>query len=287
MFEEDKSAIFTVYRYQILPINRTGFGELLDDKHQVRNLISRKNELFLKVLLNIKRFLTNKTKINHEFTYHDDDFVLLKFAANRHIQVETEDFKKQELDNWPAITIAINNNPDKQLIFVEKRTKAFTYPSTPVKIIQDSVNHGLSKDGLRVHFEPLFEEHEFWKIIEENQIRIKKISFELVTPNMSGISKVLDEELKDLAKETNTATTNLSLEADPSAVLKIDRSNKKISALVNYASNGGGDVTLQLRGVKKRISAQKTIKEVEIESILISGDKITVVNTIKSIMNSL
>jgi hypothetical protein len=213
--------------------------------------------------------------------------MLLRIAANRNIRRETEDFRKEDLDNWPSILVAVSNSEDTQIVAVQRRQSAFAYPSTPAKVIENSVNHGLVKHGLRAYFEPLFEETAFWDLVRENRTRISRLTFELVTPNMANISGNLDQEMKSLAKSTNTALTELSLEADPKGVLDVDRTNTKLANLVDYASKGGGDVVLKVRGIKKVFRAQKTVKEIEVDQISLSGDPKTVVKILQEIIEKL
>ncbi len=89
---------------------------------------------------------------------------------------------------------------------------------------------------------------------------------------MANISGVLSDDLKNLAKGTNTAKTLLEIDADDDSTLHIDKQNKQVGDLVEYASEGGGNISLKAKGVKKRIQTANAVKSVEIGEIEISGD---------------
>lgn len=281
----DLSALFYVFRYQILPINRNVTGGLFYDEAQVMKLIEKKNEYFSEALLSAKRLISKSVKVSHDLIFRSGEFYLYRIAANRHIKRETEDFKRESIDNWPSILVAIWNDADRQMVAVQRRISAFAYPTTPAKIIEATVNIGLAKKGLRAHMEPLFDESAFWQLINSYRSRVKKLTFDLITPNMSNISASIDQNLKDLAKSTNTAKTNLSLEADPSSVLNVDQSNRGVSSLVDYASQGGGDISIKVRGVRKVFKAQKEVRQIEVDSLSISGNPEQVAKILKEVMS--
>lgn len=285
--ENEGSSRFYLYRYQILPINRTPGVGLFGDETSVANLIARKNEIFSSRLQEAQRLLSRRTRVRHEIAFQEDDFFLVRLAANRKIHRETEDFGVEDIDNWPSIFLAIWNLPDKQLIAVQRRTAAFSYPATPAKILEETLNLGLEKQGLRLHVEPMFEESAFWSLVEEHRTRIKRLVFELVTPNMANISGEVSDSLKLLAKSTNTAKTELALDADPNAVLDVNKGNPQIRGLVDYASNGGGDVAIKVKGLKKTLRAQKSVREVEVDGLSIRGSAESVAKVIKSLMDDL
>lgn len=78
--------------------------------------------------------------------------------------------------------------------------------------------------------------------------------------------------LKPEPKGTNTAKTLLEIDSDDDSTLHIDKQNKQVGDLVDYASEGGGNISLKAKGVKKRIQTANAVKSVEIGEIEISGD---------------
>jgi hypothetical protein len=163
--------------------------------------------------------------------------------------------------------VFVFNNPTAQYIIVESRPEAFQLPETAVRQLFNPINAKLAQRNLRTHFEPVVERKVFWDTIERNTGKVQEVSFELITPNMANISQTLSEEVKNLAKSTNTATTQLALKADKAASLTLNKSDPSISGLVDYSSEGGGNITIRLKGVKKAVQTKKTVKTIEIDSI--------------------
>ena len=73
----------------------------------------------------------------------------------------------------------------------------------------------------------------------------KEIEFSLITPNMANISKTISDELKNLAKTSNTARTDIRLNAADDTSLIIEKDNLYINDLVEYSSQGGGTIRVQ------------------------------------------
>lgn len=262
-----KRSLFEVYRYQILPITRTIQGSLFESVGSLDDLLKKKNRLFEEALESIKSFDTSRAEVTHRLPYHTDSFFLYKLAANRTLDRETRDFRHEAMDNWPSFYVAIWNTEKKQLIAVEKRFEAFQKTETVVRHVLDLVNDKLRHHNLRAHWESLFEESVFWDIVDRNMGKIQEVEFSLVTPNMANISATLPKELKALAKDTNSTKTGVKLEADPASALSLSKDDAEIKGLVEYASKGGGDISLRVRGIRRKIKTAKSVTTVEISEL--------------------
>ena len=77
---------------------------------------------------------------------------------------------------------------------------------------------------LRSYYEPLFEKEEFWTLVlKEYKNKVDYVEFDIVTPNMAAISASLTEDLKNFAKNTNTAKTKLKMESDKDSNLNLGK----------------------------------------------------------------
>ncbi|WP_417843392.1 hypothetical protein [Thalassospira sp.] len=170
------------------------------------------------------------------------------------------------------------------MVAIQKRVKAFSDSVIPARLIFDKVNIGLVRKGLRVIYEPMFKKEVFWSYIEKYSDRVKLVDFELVTPNMANISGVLPDDLKNFAKETNATKTNLKLESDPESHLKLDSDNKTLSGLVDYSSEGGGNISVKISGMKRRLQTAKSVKEIELADIEVEGNPEDVTRLLKDLM---
>lgn len=266
-----KKIVFDLFRYQILPkdrhIQRDFFGEV----KSIDELLRCKNEIFMRVLMAVKDFKTHRSIIKHKVMYHDSDGTLFRFAANRSLTIETEEFTEEEVANWPSIYVFIWNSPDKQIIAVQERWNAFQDTGTVTKAIINAVDSELGENNLRAHVEPLFSENVFWDMMDLHKGKIKDITFELITPNMSNISGELGDDLRQFAKGTNTAKTKLDIIADPDSSLLVEKTDPQVSSLVKYSSEGGGNISVKIRGVSRRIHTNKSRKCIDIEELEITG----------------
>lgn len=280
-----KGARFELYRYQLLPRDRYFQTDLYGDK-TVDNLIARKNEVFSSALDAIDRFKSNRSELATELIDQRKGFYLYRLAADRSITRETKDFKKETLDNWPSFLVGIWNQPDRQLVAIQRRSAAFQHSESVIKIIADSLAPYLSHSQLTAVWEPLFETAIFWEIVERYKARIQEVDFEIVTPNMSNLSKELPENLKELARRTNSVKNRIGLQAAPSSYLALDDKDASINALVDYASKGGGNITLKVSGLKAKIHTANTVKEIEIDEVSVEGPVDRLASTLMDALSS-
>ncbi len=224
-----------------------------------------------------------RSTIKGQLIYDRNNFLLYRFAPRRTTKIENEYFEEEQYEDWPSIIIAIWNDKDKQIIAIQDRKKAFSSTKSVLKTIINSLNIALVEKQLKVLAEPIFNKEAFWKIIKQYNNKIKNIRFELITPNMANISKALSDDLKNLAKDTNTSKTKIEIDAEDS-LLFINENNKQISSLVDYASEGGGNISIKASNVQKRIQTANSIKSIDIGEIELHGDN---AENIASILRSI
>lgn len=275
---------FELFRYQLLPIDRFLQGNLLTGVGSIEELISRKNEFFSEAISGTKSFSDKKHQTITKKLFDEDNFFLLRIAHNRSIHRETKDFRDEVIDNWPSILVAIWNDPEKQFIAVQRRSTAFSSCEVVVKMIINSISSQLGHHHLRAIHEPLFEKQQFWSLLQQYEGRIKSVEFEIITPNMANISGSLSDDLKDFAKATNSVRNKLKIESDPEAPLHLEESNRTLQGLVNYSSEGGGNISLKIDGVKKTYHTSKTVREIQLGNMEIQGNAQEVASVIKELL---
>lgn len=278
------STTFQLFRYQLLPIDRYLQGDLLTGVATIEELIEKKNDFFAGALSGTKSFADARHETATKRLYERDNFFLFRIANNRSIHRETRDFKDEIIDNWPSVLMAIWNDPDKQLIAVQKRTTAFSSCEVVVKLVLDILSNQLSRHHLRIIHEPLFERQQFWDILHEYEGKVKSVEFEIVTPNMANISGTLPEDLKEFARQTNSTKNKLKIESDPEAPLHLVEDNRVLQGLVNYSSEGGGNISVKIDGVKKIYQTSNSVKEVTLGEVEIQGEPEQVVQAIKELL---
>ena len=274
---------FHLFRYQLLPRNRYFQGDLYGPK-SIDELIEKKNDIFAEALRAPSAFKSERSEIRAQKSFDEENFFLFRIAVNRSVHLETKDFGSTSVSNWPKIWVAIWNHPDIQLIAVQNRYQVFQKPISAVKILLSSLEETLAKHQLVSAAEPLFEERVFWDLIEKHRGHIRKVEFELVTPNMAAISKRLPEDLKAFAKRTNAVKSKLVLESDPESALVLDKSDETVEGLASYTSEGGGNVAISLGNLKKKINTSTTVKEIELSDAKLEGSAEEIAKILKSLM---
>lgn len=276
---------FHLYRYQLLPVSRYFTPHLFDETapKNMDELIARKNVIFAEALRKAQ-FKSARSKIVVKPLADRDDFFLYRIAANRSLSRETKEFTTEELDNWPKILVAIWNDPAKQIVAIQQRTAAFQHTKAVAAILFEAVDEFLRQKGLTVAYEPIFEKQTFWKIVRRYEDRVKEVVFEIITPNMADISGSLSEDLVAFAKNSNSIRNKIAIQADPTAALHLSENDTTLHGLVDYSSQGGGNISLTIKGMKKRINTESGVKEIEIDELELVGDPSVVEQVLGTIL---
>jgi hypothetical protein len=273
---------FNVYRYQLLPIDRH-----TDDLYgglTTQQLIERKNAIFAESVPFIRTYRHRGSDLSVRLESTSNEAFVLSIASRRALTRETPDFRIEQIENWPHVTTIILNRPDEQYIAVQDRQTAFSSTETVVKLIQNATRASLERAGLRLHTERMFRQSYFWQLVRQYQDKITWIEFEFVTPNMANISNTLSETLKDLAKDTNSSQSNLQLKSDPASALDLDPEDQTVQGLVEYTSEGGGDISIRVKGLRKRIQTSNSVREIEMDDLQLSVPPDQVASTLRTLL---
>ena len=270
------SRTFQLYRFQILPTIGEQQLDLFFPQEQfatLEELKSKKNDIFAEALRNLKALHHPRAELTHKFDEIGDYFVL-KIGANRSLKRITKEFEIEELDNWPSVYVVINNDPDSQLMAIELEEEAFYRTSTVANIITSNLNDKLRNYRLTLEINPTFVKNEFWNLVSTHKNRITRTQFFMVAPNLANISKNLELDLGEIKSRTNSLHTNVSLQSPKSESLSLSEKDSFTNSLVNYASEGGGTVHLKVKGIRKTIKTEDSVKSVEIDEVYFTGENI-------------
>lgn len=262
--------IFRAYRYQLLPLDRNETKDLYHDQSP-SEIIERKNQYFAEALFHLPKINHKRVEINISIENIGPDFFKIQLAPSRPLTRETHDYRREKVENWPHIEAYVLNNPADQLLIIQDRVTAFANTDTVANIILRGTRGTLDRIGLSLQIEPLFDEAYFWGLVNEYSNRITWVEFEFITPNMANISKTLADTLKSLGKETNAVREQLTLRSDPSSSLDISQENATIQGLVEYTSQGAGDIKLKIKGIRKRFQTSNSRREVHLSGIEITA----------------
>lgn len=265
------STPFKLYRYQLLPLDRNATKDMFST-YSVEEMVALKNTFFAQALASMKDPKWGDSTIIVKVKELIGDLISIQFAPSRPLVRETPDSRREKVDHWPHIAAFALNSPHEQLLLVQVRQAAFASTDTVVNLIQKGTKRTLESIGLTVQVEPLFDKKLFWSLVEKHRNRITEVGFEFITPNMANISKVLADSLKTLAKQSNAVREELTLTSHPATSLDIPANDPLITGLVDYSSEGGGNISLKIKGLRKRLHTSKAVREIDISELELTAE---------------
>ncbi len=262
---------FEVYRYQLV-VNKTIQFNIGDKYETAEDIRADKNRLFAEILNNEKfRFTSSHSEITSKQLFTKGDNTFYRLGVSRPVKVTHKDFTDDEVENFPNIIVGINNNPSVQKILIQKNKKAFSDTQTVSHILEQSFDPKLQKQNLSFYIEPMFDKKEFWNLVAKYKGRVTQVTFDLISPNMANISKNLKLNLKEIYEDTNTHKTRLQLNSDKDHHLQIDESSKFVNSLVEYSSEGAGNIAMRVKGLREQLHTAQSITEFSIDEQLLKS----------------
>lgn len=280
-----KQASFEVFRYQLV-VDKTLQKGLFDKYDSAEDLRADKNNILQEILTNDNfRFQSNSSEITSKLLYSRDTMSYFKIAVKRKTKVYKKDFSEDVIENYPNIILAFNNHPDVQKIAIQSNKLAFTDCKSVSHLLVKSIDEKVKSKNLSFFLEPIYDKKEFWNLVARYPKQIKQVTFDLVSPNLANISKNLTLNLKELYEDTNTQRTKVELNAEPESYLDIKDKSKFINSLVDYSADGGGDISMRVNGIRKKIHTAQSPSEFSIdEQLLKTNDWIALDNMFKDII---
>lgn len=156
---------FDLFRFQLVP-KATYQLKLFGKEITAKELISRKNKIFVDTLLSYEEFFSKK-KIGLAFRIeaHTEDLIWMKFGIKKDVKLHDEKFQLKVEPDFPNVEIFINNNKDVQGIAISRNLKAFSNSFVVASILEENFEKMLADTRLAFYIQPLLEEKEFWKYV--------------------------------------------------------------------------------------------------------------------------
>jgi len=276
---------FDLYRYQLLPIDKSIQLSLNNDVLSFEDLIEKKNDLLASILKNENIFLNHQqSKMLFRLEAIENNVFVFRLGIKRNLKRNTKEFKVEEVENYPNILMIINNDKTSQKIAIQSNYKAFNNTSIPSHILQRSLTNFLKAMNLSIYVEPIYKTSDFWQIVENYPNKIKVITFDLIRPNLSNISGNIDKKLKELQTNIDAHKSKLEFESNKDSNLKIERDDTQINGLVDYSSQGGGQISVKVQGIKKKIKTNKSTEEITISEAEVTGTAESVAKFFKNLL---
>ncbi len=273
---------FELYRYQLLPSSQHQ-QDLFNETLSAEQIREKKNVFFDQVLDHLPVFRHRGFEIRQKVILHDGDWFIFKIGAHKSLDRDTEGFRKERIESWPNVTVVINNDPDSQVIAISRNPKAFASTATVAKMFEGTVSSLLRAYGLTIVVKEQFEKNNFWVIVRQYEGRVSRIRFEMVAPNMANISRVLKLDLRQLNRDSNCQKANVELEAIQGASLEVSEENDLIDGCVDYSSQGGGDIAIKIKGIKKEFRTSTALKTIEIDEMTLQAPNLDLLGALKNL----
>jgi hypothetical protein len=259
-------ATFELFRYQLLPTSQEPQQDLFGESLTLERIKKQKNSIFWDVLQQIFPF--DSPDLLQKVLLAEGGWLVVKLAPRRKAVIHKPDFRSEFVEDWPHVTLFINNDPEVQVVGVSRNQRAFKDPFSVVRKLDRRITRHLTQRGLTVHFQSMYDQTEFWDLMLKQQGNVQKVRFEMIAPNMANISGILKLDLKRLNQESNAQKTTVELEATAGTALQINESDDLIAGCVEYSANGGGDIKVKLRNVKKEIRTSTSIRTFEADEVV-------------------
>jgi hypothetical protein len=267
-----KTTDFEVFRYQLV-VDKTLQTNMFKQYQTAEDIRADKNNILHEIISSENfKFFSSKSEITSKLLYQKDTMYYFRVGVKRNAKVFKKDFSEETIENYPNIIVAINNKPDVQKIAIQNNTKAFNDCKTVSHFIQDTIDVKLKSYNLSMLSEPLFDRKEFWNLVRKYPKQIKQLTFELISPNMANISRNLDINLRQVYEDTNTQKTKIELNADKESYLDIKESSKFINSLVDYSSEGGGNIQIRVGTMHKKLHTAESPTEFSVDELLLKND---------------
>lgn len=267
----EKQIVLDLYRFHLHLIESDQIP-IFPAEYTREELLENKNALLYSTLENLYENTTDFPIIQ----FNKNDETLIFGIANKKQLPYYQDFKKLSISSEPFVYVVINTNPESQKAGISRNIEAFSSESVALNVLLQVFNKHLKKLGLKISFEKMYDKKEFWTLLNQYSGKIKMLRFEIIKPNMSSISHAIKDYLKPLIEQTNSQTTKVSLEADKGETLnKIAPSNKELNSLVEYTSEGGGNVVLRINDQRKLIKSSDLSKTLVITESELKGTKMS------------
>lgn len=273
--------LFNIYTYQFKPIYQTR-TLFCDPDLALEKAMKSKNLVFAKAIKE-SIFIYRNKKHNVQFIINANDFFIFRISNPRKIKIE-KSFQVSEEINEPSVFVIIYNDKEVQRIAIQQDISAFTDTNVVAQIIANSIRQTLQDSFLQITIRKEFSRNEFWDIINENVNMITSVTFQFDYPNLPRVRSLISDMLKDTSIKTRSNKTTLAFEAEKDKTLCIDENDIDMQELNNGAADCGAQVSIGIKGFRKKLKTGHSNKEIELSELQIIGNPEDIKEIIKNIV---
>lgn len=253
-----KTFVFEYYRYQLVPKSTVQLS-IENVPYTMEEIKAKKNEYFADVIAKA-RFKSHRSNLPYKLIHKGDSLFYL-LLCNIKSTAYYEDFQKKKRKSEPFVNILIDNDPQHQFIAISRNKDAFESSKVVIKILTQTLNKYLDYYNVVLHIQPLVISSTFWRDIKSRVEGVDRIIFELIKPNITNISERFKGDMRELIDSTNSHETTLSLRSPQRGTLDdINEQNERVKALVDYSSEGGGNIKYKFKNDRRVYQTSDNIK---------------------------
>lgn len=245
------------------------------------NMFAQKEDkvsLFKRILLQKEpiKFSSYGNELALVNAYERDNYAGFYLGRKETLEISSspeEEFKPQEIQNWPHSLMFINFDDDPTTghrIAVQHRVGIFREPHVQLKALADEINKTLVLEGYVVEINAVTSERKFWETIEENKNKISKLILSFNAPNFLKLDSVLSDELKTIEAEYGATKTTIVLE-NPEGKLNVPHTNL-INQGAEYITKGGGSYKLQVKNQRGYLKDKDNVETQEVIDVNLASD---------------
>ncbi len=281
---DNKIINFHVYRYHLLPIDKTikQLEAFPKKTYTYEQLKKNKNKFFAEIL---DKLVDNKNNSHPlKLEHSEKDYYLFKIAQKKNTTI-TKNFKNTNIPNEPYCYVIFNNDDSVQKIAISDNIDAFSKPDTVKNILKKVFKRDLENYGLNIEIEQMFDSINFWEYVKKYDDQITLVNFKFIKPNLANISKSLPADFKEFADNVNSHESHIVIKAPDKGTLEnITQQNLAVNGLVEYSANGAGSIKLKVKSIRKQLNTKEKPLTLEVRELDIEGTPEQVIKLYKSIV---
>ncbi|MFZ4056984.1 MAG: hypothetical protein ACOYKE_02545 [Ferruginibacter sp.] len=281
---DNKIINFHIYRYHLLPIDKTIKQlEVFPQKTYTHEQLKKsKNKFFSNILNSLVGNKNNQYPLKLEHT--EKNYYLFKIAQKKNTKI-TQNFTNKNIPHEPYCYVIFNNNDTVQKIAISDNVEAFSTPETVKNILKKVFKRDLETYGLNIEIEQMFDSISFWEYVKKYDDQITQVNFKFIKPNLANISKTLPEDFKKFADNVNSHESHIIIKAPEKGTLEnITKRNPAVNGLVEYSANGAGSIKLKVKSIRKQLNTKEKPLTLEIRELDIEGTPDQVIKLYKTIV---
>jgi hypothetical protein len=252
-------------------------------------VLEKKNEILQRCLLDAKELSPHRKNTaaikKKNFAVKDGTF-LLRVGSEKRINLSDEQLDDHETQHFPYVYVYFDNRKDNQVLAIQQNQDVFSDTNVTAKIIQENINSMIAPFNLECVIKPQFDENDFWKYVEKHQKSIIRLQFSILAPNLPRIRASIPEDLNKLQSSIGSQLGTFDFQSLTNSHLTISKTNEDIAGLAKAAADGGGEIKVKIKGLKKFQSMDKTKKEMSIKEFEANGKPEDVQRTIEKLLES-